>query len=318
MNSKLFLIYFSFFFCIFNHQTTLAFEITPRETNSEKNRQCDVAIAAIFQNEAPFIKEWIEFHKLIGVKHFYLYNNFSQDDFESVLKPYINSGEVELFDVLENFTIENYDSNTELLMDWRKCQQEVYNHAISLSRNFNKWVAFIDSDEFIALVDESDLYKFLQQYEFAGGIVINWLMFGTSNVYDLSSTDLLIEKLIFRAPLDWHENKQIKSIVRPKFVQHCIDAHTFKYVGNVFAVHPNKQKYSHNSKFSNLPVEKIRLNHYWYRTEKYYYDIKRPRRSMRGDKRSDAQILKHLKSLNSIEDNTMMRFVPKLKKVMNK
>lgn len=29
-----------------------------------------LAAAAIFQDEAPYLKEWIEYHKLIGVEHF--------------------------------------------------------------------------------------------------------------------------------------------------------------------------------------------------------------------------------------------------------
>ena len=55
-----------------------------------------LALCAIFQNDAPFLQEWIEFHKLQGVEHFYLYNNRSQDEFKEVLAPYVESGEVTL------------------------------------------------------------------------------------------------------------------------------------------------------------------------------------------------------------------------------
>ena len=37
------------------------------------------SICAIFKDESLSIKEWIEYHKLIGVEHFYLYNNNSTD-----------------------------------------------------------------------------------------------------------------------------------------------------------------------------------------------------------------------------------------------
>ncbi|KIC71464.1 hypothetical protein DB44_DM00010, partial [Candidatus Protochlamydia amoebophila] len=30
----------------------------------------DLSVCAIFKNEAPYLKEWIEYHRLIGVKHF--------------------------------------------------------------------------------------------------------------------------------------------------------------------------------------------------------------------------------------------------------
>src|SRR6185437_4229751 len=44
-----------------------------------------LAVCAIFREEAPFLDEWIAFHHGIGVRHFYLYNNFSSDHFRQVL-----------------------------------------------------------------------------------------------------------------------------------------------------------------------------------------------------------------------------------------
>src|SRR5215204_456630 len=64
-------------------------------------KQERIAIATMFQNEAPYLKEWIEYHRLVGVKHFYLWNNQSEDDYLSVLQPYIDKGIVELFQATE-------------------------------------------------------------------------------------------------------------------------------------------------------------------------------------------------------------------------
>lgn len=44
------------------------------------------SICAIFKDESLSIKEWIEYHKLIGVEHFYLYNNKSKDSSVSILQ----------------------------------------------------------------------------------------------------------------------------------------------------------------------------------------------------------------------------------------
>lgn len=46
-----------------------------------------VSLCLIFKNEAPFLKEWLDYHLTIGVDHFYLYNNNSDDDFKRVLRP---------------------------------------------------------------------------------------------------------------------------------------------------------------------------------------------------------------------------------------
>ena len=34
-----------------------------------------LSICAIFKNEANYLKEWIEYHRMVGVEHFYLYNS---------------------------------------------------------------------------------------------------------------------------------------------------------------------------------------------------------------------------------------------------
>lgn len=60
-----------------------------------------LALTAIFRDEAPYLKEWIEFYRTIGVEHFYLHNHLSQDNFAEVLKPYIDDGIVTLSNVIE-------------------------------------------------------------------------------------------------------------------------------------------------------------------------------------------------------------------------
>ena len=61
-----------------------------------RSKKYKVAICAIFKNEANYMKEWIEFHQMMGVDHFYLYNNNSADDYFSVLSQYIEKGIVTL------------------------------------------------------------------------------------------------------------------------------------------------------------------------------------------------------------------------------
>ena len=59
-----------------------------------KNNKVYLSITAVLQNEAPYIKEWIEYHRLVGVERFYIYDNESTDNVKEILKPYID---------LENF-----------------------------------------------------------------------------------------------------------------------------------------------------------------------------------------------------------------------
>ena len=62
------------------------------------NKKYKISVCGIFKDEGPFLKEWIEFNKMVGVEHFYLYNNNSSDNFLNVLAPYIESGLVTYID----------------------------------------------------------------------------------------------------------------------------------------------------------------------------------------------------------------------------
>jgi hypothetical protein len=55
-----------------------------------------LSVCAIFRNEGPYLREWIEFHRLQGVDHFYLYDNLSTDDGPEILAPYVETGIVTL------------------------------------------------------------------------------------------------------------------------------------------------------------------------------------------------------------------------------
>ena len=79
-----------------------------------------LSMVAIFQNEDRFLKEWIEFHRLMGVEHFYLFNHLSTDHFMDILNPYINMKIVELENVTEKPTNRS---------EWEYLQRSVYGKA---------------------------------------------------------------------------------------------------------------------------------------------------------------------------------------------
>ena len=47
-----------------------------------------VVISTMLQNEADALVEWIEYHALLGVEHFYIYDNNSRDDLRRRLQRY--------------------------------------------------------------------------------------------------------------------------------------------------------------------------------------------------------------------------------------
>jgi len=136
-----------------------------------------VAICAIFKNEAPYIKEWIEFHKIVGIEHFYMYNNFSEDNYKEILDPYVESGDV-------------------TLIDWPHKQSQMQAYADSIARFSNEvqWIGFIDLDEYIVPNKMDTVYAFLQKFEKNRPVVMMyWRVFGSSGRIERDITGLVTE-----------------------------------------------------------------------------------------------------------------------------
>lgn len=274
-------------------------------SNRTDKRKGELALCAIFRDEGPYLIEWIEYHRLVGVSHFYLYNNMSKDNFWGVLQPYVNQGIVELFDVPFDSTLYQDGAKTHNFV-----QVCCYNHAIRLSRKSNNWIAIIDADEFICPVVDGTITKALKRYDYAEGIVVYWQLYGTSNIWDLLPRELMIEKLLMKAPNNSGQGL-FKSIVKPKTAE-CRDPHWTTVSGNGLFM-PNHQRFSHTPNLSSLPVDIIRINHYTYRTQSFYENVKKPRRAIWGDIPSPEEEKRRLDWVNTEYDPVMLQFVPKLK-----
>lgn len=275
----------------------------PHLSNRTEGRICEVAICCVFKNEAEWLKEWIEFHRLIGVEHFYLYNNLSTDNYMAVLSPYIELGLVELFD----FAVTPFTN---------KSQPEIYNHAIGLSKGLSEWLAIIDTDEFIVPVETKSIADYMRNFpQNIGGIEINWQTFGTSRVKTLKPGELLIEKLIFKAPIHDPANGYYKTIVRPE-VSKSINAHRCEYLPGYQCQIVNPQLPG-GVPLNEEAVSKIRINHYVFRTEDYFYAVKLPRiRQWNENHFQGIYIYDYLEISNQVLDTSMNGFIDPLKSIL--
>lgn len=271
-----------------------------------KEKKYDMAIAAIFCDEAPYLREWIEFHKLVGVQHFYLYNNNSTDNYKKVLKPYIGKGEVELVDLPSK--------NNSVRFFTFKTQMTAYNDAVTKAQKKARWLACIDLDEFLFASQEDNLVQYLDtHYSDCAGVAVNWQCYGTSHVAAIPKDKLLIEMLLLKAPSKSHRNGSCKSIIQPKFVEAFYDPHEAKYKPGYYCVNTNKDPHGVNPGIYN---DRIRINHYWTRDEHHLYNVKIPRYK-KWQENPDGGIPQLMIDELSIEmDDTILRFVGKLRKNM--
>ena len=216
----------------------------------------DLAVAAIFKNEARYLKEWLDYHLLAGVEHFYLYNNDSSDDFREVLAPYVEENLV---------TLINFPG--------RVMQLPAYNDALEKFRFESRYMAFIDLDEFIfpksnrSVVEVVD--EILSADSEAAGLGINWQIFGSNGHAKADYSRGVLERFTRRAPTDWFANlpyhkgnRAIKSIVNPRRADYLWNPHFAIYFPPFHAVNENGAVVEEHF---NEPVtaDKIVVNHYF-------------------------------------------------------
>lgn len=259
----------------------------------------NISVCMIFRNEAPYLKEWIEFHRLMGVEHFYLYNNLSEDNYKEILQPYVNHGIVELIEW-------NQEANN--VSEWDSIQVAAYNDGFERAKKKSKWLAILDSDEFLFPTIENNLSKFLKKYEKQkgfGGLLVNWVCFGTSWVPKIPDDKLLIETLVLSAS---GGSNHFKTIFLTKRVSYVCSPHYVIY----------KDGYRHFTPNGGLPpfieIDRIRINHYWSRDEWYLNNFKIPRRLIWG---TDPLSCKQwAEASNQSYDTAILRFVELLRKGM--
>lgn len=265
-----------------------------------------LAVCTIFKDNAEYFKEWIEFHKLVGVDHFYLYNNSSTDNFLEILEPYIQQGIVTLID-WPNRDVHTWNQERKRgkRITWVETTQETaFNHCGQLALGKAEWVAVIDTDEFLVPDAFSTIPAFLRAHKNEVAILVYWRVYGTSNVYDIPPDRLMIDLLDKRFPDKYKQHRKGKIIFRPENIvkfdwagHHCICQNN----ASIYLAKPSD----------------IRINHYVNRTIKFLLEQKkRDKENMENIKFSEEEWEKKINEGNDIEDRIMDRFIPALMEVM--
>ncbi len=292
-------------FC-FNGLTSIQAQEKKEASLRPKKKKYYLSICAIFRDEARFLKEWIEFHRLVGVEHFYLMNHLSTDDYQKVLEPYIKKNIVEL---------QNWNYPITSPGRWSPIQTSAYQKIIKRSAKKTEWLAILDTDEFLFPVQEKNLKEFLKKYEEFSAVCVNWQMFGTSGISRVPDNELMIDFLTLSAPTNYHENIHVKSIVRPSHVETCLNPHYCKLLPGCYQVTEKMEKFE--GPFSpSISVEKIRINHYWSRDEDFFYNVKIARRGRWGEGADGC--LRRNENINKKSDFIIFRFSEDLRKMMFK
>ncbi len=270
-----------------------------------------LGIVAILKGEDNYLVEWIEFHKMMGVEHFILYDNGLEKNTEVILSPYKKSGLVThiLFPHVKG-------SRDGKHVHTIRTQQLAYADAIIRFKNHFQYLLQLDIDEFMFPKNDESILSILKKLDpkKIKGLEIQHTNFG-NNYHIKKPSGLVTENYLLTSTSNTQNS--VKSIGNTKFFSKFskyTNIHQFSYrlsiidlIKKMFTGYPKKIT---GTAANNL----FQLNHYYTKSQEEYLNksIVNKKGWMTGKETKEKFIIINNK-LNKIQNNNIARFIPKLK-----
>lgn len=254
----------------------------------------------IAKDEERDLEEWLEFHRLVGVEHFYVYDNASRDRTTDILDRYSDVGLV-----------------TRVSWPGFPGQLSAYEDALRSFGGETAWLAFIDVDEFLFPSSGADLRDTLESYEEFPALAAFWLCFAASG-HRRRPEGLLIEHFRCRPADDFPPNGVFKSIVQPdRTTGSAGNAHQFRHVGGEIVDERRRPLGDVSLPVATPAHDVIRINHYFTKSAEEWW-----RKTRRGRPETNDPALRRtwdefrIYDQNDVEDLTIQRFAPELRRAL--
>jgi Glycosyltransferase family 92 len=260
----------------------------------------------IYRNNAGYLAEWIEVHRLFGFERFFLYDNGSTDDHLEVLAPYIEDGSVSVHDWPMPFLGRQGRAGAIV---------QAFEHCLGEHRDDARWIAFLDLDEFLFSPTGERVSQILPEFEDFPGVGVNCLAYGTSG-HETRPDGLAIENYVMRTEIDFR-NRIIKTIADPTRVASVgNNPHYFKYLDGARAVNEKKDPIK-GSTTDELSCERLRINHYMTRSQEER-DVKLSRPiPYTAEPRPAERARERDKELNDVRDDLLVRLAPEVRRALS-
>ncbi|NNK16558.1 MAG: glycosyltransferase family 2 protein, partial [Sulfitobacter sp.] len=169
------------------NEEELAAAYTPMPPRILPNGSTGNVIVGCMKNEAPYILEWIAYHRAIGIDNFLIYTNDCTDGTDEVLGRLMEMG------IVEHRNNDNWKGNSP--------QQHALNKSLKEPVIQNaEWIAHIDVDEFMNIrTGNGTLDDLFAAVPDATNIAMTWRLFGHNGVTKLKD-DFVIDQFDACAP----------------------------------------------------------------------------------------------------------------------
>lgn len=253
-----------------------------------------LSLVIIVKDEDAYLQEFIEYYKLLGVDHFYFYDNDSAHPVDRLLRKYRNE-----------VTVHRIRGKAK--------QMHAYNHYLKTYGRNSRWAGFIDLDEFIVPKNTYSLAEFLQAYEYADGLGINWALFG-HNYHERRPDGLVTENYTRR---EEKQNIHIKSIVNPRKMRHAGNPHymILKEGARYVDVKHNPVTSAFNEPYT---LDVAQINHYFTKSAEEFIKKAQRGRADTGEQRNVAVEFEQFRDIwNEYSDTYLVdKYLADLKKAL--
>lgn len=252
----------------------------------------------VFREETRFLREWVEYHRLVGFDHIILVNNDDKEESlraSKVLAPYVASGFVEEI---------RYASRN------RSWELEGIERMIRKVTGQTEWLLVTDADAFLFPVANVSVPSILADYDKPdiAALAVYLCTFGMGGV--LTSPALQTQAFLRRAPIGEQCNWTANFLIRPeRMLPPAVAGYTWTRPGfsivdeNFLAVGTEKRP---------GPQQRLRLNHYSVRSaEDWALKVKRGWPEIEPTWRGSRPLYEHKRAMldrNEEFDDSMRRY----------
>ncbi len=263
-----------------------------------------LALCTIQRDRSPWLKEWFAFHYLMGVRKFYFFAHKCTDNTPQVIA-----------ELQQHFDISAFQMPDDVATPQLAAYQYTYQN---FSHEFD-WVGFIDGDEFLFPTEAEDIRSVLEDYAYQkmSALAVYWACFGSSGHVD-EPEGLVTENYRMRPPLDFADNRHVKSIVlgrQPTTFKILTNSHLFGTLNGTFdeQMRPVTAGVSDHQPSYN----KLRINHYCCQSLEYFRTFKKGSGAPDSNPhliRPDSWWEKY--DRNDESDDSLIRFASRLRGLM--
>lgn len=257
-----------------------------------------LACVSIFKNENTYLEEWLEYHLIVGVNHFYLYDDDGSPEARTLLQPYVERGQVTRHS-WTHFDGTRYDRPTPF--GQRNKNHMAFGHAAQHYRNYCSWMMKLDIDEFLMPTNpEGSLIPALERLDArrVKGVKVPRYNFG-DNGHRTRPRGLVCESYTRREATPSNH----KDLANARFLssnRRCNSAHRWHHrlLGRGHLIPEDE-------------VTELQLNHYYTKSLEEYLTRQN---TSRGRRQTEERFRERNATRNEFEDRGMLKYVPEIKR----